>query len=404
MSVRNNYKHTITACYIAGVTQAIIVNFAPLLFLNFHNIYGISFGKIGLLVSINFMTQLLVDFLAIKLIDKIGYRAGIVSSHVFSAMGLIAMGILPDLLPSPYVGLCLSTILYAIGGGLTEVLSSPIVEACPTDKKSAAMSVLHSFYSWGSAFVILVSTLCLRVFGVDSWRYISFAWAVIPIFNIVYFCFVPINTWANEGEGMKLKELFGLKIFWLFILLMLCSGAAEQAMAQWASAFAESGLKVSKTVGDIAGPCLFAFCMGTGRVLQAKLGEKFKLDRYLFYCGIGCIVGYLISALSPIAVIGLLGCGVCGFSVAAMWPGTLSLAAAQYKKGGTALFAVLALAGDLGCSIGPALVGAVSSRFGDDLKIGLLVGTVFSVLLVGSFLIYGLVLKKAKKENIKSGA
>jgi len=400
MSIKTNYKHTVAACYIAGVTQAVIVNFAPLLFLMFNTAYGVSLSKIGLLVSINFVTQLFVDFISIKVIDKVGYRPAIVASHVFSSLGLIMMGVLPDVI-EPYAGLCIATVLYAIGGGLTEVLTSPIIEACPNDKKSAAMSLFHSVYSWGSAFVIAVSTLCLQVFSMDSWRIMTFAWAIIPTFNIFYFSVVPINQLTEKGEGTKIKDLFRTKIFWLFVLMMLCSGAAEQAMAQWASAFEESGLKVSKTVGDFAGPFMFAICMGIGRVLNAKFGEKLHLQRYLFFCAIGCVAGYLISALVPIAVIALMGCAVCGFSVAAMWPGVLSLAAERCKKGGTTMFALLALAGDMGCSVGPALVGAVSGAFSDNLKIGLLVSSIFAVLLAIVLMFYGKDKEQSSEEATK---
>lgn len=388
MSIRKNYKHTITACCIAGIVQAVIVNFSPLLFLTFQTNYGVSLGRLGLLVLINFGTQLLVDLISVKLVDKIGYRAAIVASHAFSTLGLLLLGILPECLPAPYVGLCIATVAFGIGGGLAEVLTSPIVEACPTNKKSAVMSLLHSFFCWGSAAVILISTLALHIFGLNNWRYISFAWAILPFLNGIYFLLVPINRLVDEGESTPLRDLLSSKLFWIFILLMLCSGAAELSISQWVSAFAESGLKVSKTVGDIAGPCLFALCMGLGRVLQAKITDRMSLTTYLLISAIVCIVGYLIVALVPIPVLALLGCGICGFAVASMWPGTLSLAAKRCPKGGTALFALLALAGDCGASIGPVMVGFVSGKFENSLNIGLGISVVFPlILLVGLLLL-----------------
>lgn len=382
MSIRNNYKHTIAASYIGYITQAIVNNFAPLLFLTFHNVYHVPIEKIGLLVTINFSTQLIVDLLSAKFADKIGYRVSIVAAHVFAALGLIGLGFLPDLFSNPYIGICIAVVLYAIGGGLTEVLISPIVEACPTDGKSAAMSLLHSFYCWGSVLVVLLSTLLFSLLGMDSWKLVSCLWAIIPIFNIFYFTQVPIASLVEEGKSMTIGMLIRTKIFWVLVLLMVCAGASELAMSQWASAFAESGLKVSKTAGDLAGPCFFAVLMGSARVFHAKFAEKVNLTKYLGICAVVCIASYLLASLSPIAILSLLGCGICGFAVGAMWPGTFSLASEKCPKGGTAMFALLALAGDAGCSLGPTTVGYVSAALGDNLKTGLLSAVIFPVLLL----------------------
>lgn len=386
-NIRDDYRHTIAASYIGYITQAIVNNFAPLLFLTFHNVYGIPLGKIGLLVTVNFVTQLLVDFISAKYVDRIGYRTAIVAAHVFAAAGLIGLGILPDLMPTPYIGICMAVVVYAIGGGLIEVLISPIVEACPTEGKSAAMSLLHSFYCWGSVLVVVVSTILFSVFGVDAWRKIACLWAIIPLVNAFYFSKVPIAALVENGESMTIGMLFRSKLFWIFALLMVCSGASELSMSQWASAFAESGLHVSKTVGDLAGPCFFAVLMGTARVFHAKFAEKLELSRYLAVCAVVCIGSYLLASLSPNALLALLGCGICGFSVGAMWPGTFSLASEKCPKGGTAMFALLALAGDTGCSLGPTVVGFVSAACEDNLKKGLLSAILFPVLLlVGLFL------------------
>ena len=382
MAIRNNYRHTIYACYLGYITQAIVNNSAPLLCLTFHTVYHIPLDQIGLLVTLNFGTQLLVDLLSAKFADRIGYRRLIVAAHGFSAAGLIGLGLLPGLFTNPYAGLCIAVVLYAIGGGLIEVLISPIVEACPTDGKAAAMSLLHSFYCWGCVLVILASTVLFRVLGMGSWKLVACCWAVVPLCNLVYFTQVPIAPLVETGKSMGIRALLRSKLFWVFALLMVCAGASEQAMSQWASAFAESGLRVSKAVGDLAGPCLFSILMGLGRVFHAKIGEKIDLTKYLAACGLLCIGSYLLATLSPWAVPSLLGCGLCGLSVAAMWPGVFSLAAEKCPLGGTAMFALLALAGDLGCSSGPTVVGFVSTALEDDLKRGLLAGIVFPIVML----------------------
>lgn len=382
MSIRNDFRHTIAASYIGYITQAIVNNFAPLLFVTFHRTYGISLSRIGLLVTVNFVTQILVDLFSAKFTDRIGYRPNAVLAHIFAAVGLILLGILPELTSDPYLGISIAVVIYAIGGGLTEVIISPIVEACPTDKKGAAMSLLHSFYCWGSVLVVLVSTLLFRLLGLDSWRIISAMWAVIPACNAIYFCFVPINSLSDEGRGMSITGLLKKKVFWVLALLMLCSGASELAMSQWASALAETGLHVSKTAGDLAGPCFFAILMGSGRVLHAHVAERFSLTGYLGACACLCIVSYLVVTFSPLPAISLAACGVCGLSVAAMWPGTFSISSKVCPQGGTTIFALLALAGDIGCSAGPATVGFVSSALQDNLKLGLLSAIIFPVLMI----------------------
>ncbi|MBO5376777.1 MAG: MFS transporter [Ruminiclostridium sp.] len=381
MSIRTNFRHTIAACYIGYITQAIINNFLPLLFITFNSTYNISLEKIGLLVSVNFFTQLLVDMIAAKAADKIGYRVLVVAAHVFAVIGLVSLSFLPDLLPDPYIGICFSVILYAIGGGLTEVLISPIVEACPTDGKSAAMSLLHSFYCWGSVLVVAGTTVFFSVFGIEMWRIAACFWAIIPLFNIFYFMLVPINRLTEEGEGMGVRQLLKSGIFRILAVFMLCAGASELAMSQWASAFAESGLNVSKTMGDLLGPCFFAVLMGASRIVHAKFGEGIGLEKYLSISALVCIASYIIAAFSPVPILSLIGCGICGFSVGEMWPGTFSLATEKCPKGGTTMFALLALAGDCGCGLGPTVVGFVSGALGDNLKLGIVSAVVFPLIL-----------------------
>ena len=382
MTAQPKYRKTLLACYLGFITQAITANFAPLLFLTFKDSYGIPLEKIALIPMAFFMTQLLIDFAATKFVDRIGYRTCVVCSQVLSAAGLALLAVLPEVLPDPFIGILIAVVLYAMGAGLIEVLISPIVEACPFENKAGVMSLLHSFYCWGSVGVILGSTVFFAVFGVQNWHILAVLWAVLPFVNTFNFLKCPIERLTEDGEGMKMGQLFRMPLFWLMALLMVCSGASEISMAQWASAFTESAMGVSKTIGDLAGPCLFAVLMGIARVFYGKMSEKLDLTKTMLGCGTLCIVCYLLASLSASPVLGLMGCALCGISVSIMWPGTLSISAQKCPKGGTVMFALLALAGDLGGSIGPSLVGSVSSMAGGDLKIGLLVATVFPVLLI----------------------
>ena len=381
--MKNSFRKTITACFIGYIVQAIINNFVPLLFLTFQSTYRIPLSQITMLVTVNFGLQLLIDLASVTFVDKIGYRVSMLIAHICAAMGLLSLAVLPDILPEPFVGILISVMIYAVGGGLLEVLVSPVVEACPTDNKEQTMSLLHSFYCWGHVGVVLISTLFFRIFGIGNWKVLAVIWALVPLCNGILFSKVPIASLIEEGEkGMSVKELAKQKIFWVFMLMMLCAGASEQAVSQWASTFAEKGLGVSKTVGDLAGPMAFAILMGTARAFYGKYGEKIDLDRFMAGSSILCMASYLCISLIPSPVIGLIGCGVCGLSVGIMWPGTFSKAASSVPRGGTALFALMALAGDLGCSSGPTVVGMISGAFGDDLKKGILAAICFPVLLL----------------------
>ena len=386
--MKKGFNRTIFACFVAYTVQAIVNNFIPLLFITFHNTYQIPLSQITMLVTVNFGLQLLVDLVSVTFVDRIGYRASMVLAHVCSALGLITLAILPDILPNPYFGILISVALYAIGGGLLEVLVSPVVEACPTDKKEQTMSLLHSFYCWGHVGVVLISTAFFYVFGIENWRYLAFIWALIPIINGFLFSRVPMASLIDDGDkGMSISDLAKKKIFWVFMLMMMCAGASEQAVSQWASTFAEMGLHVSKTIGDLAGPMAFAILMGTSRAFYGKFGEKINLDRFMIYSSVLCMFSYLCISLTPYPIFGLIGCAITGLSVGIMWPGTFSKAAAELPKGGTALFALMALAGDLGCSGGPTVVGMVSSIFQDNLKMGILAAICFpALLLVGIYL------------------
>ena len=388
--MKNQYQKTIRACFASYIVQAIVNNFVPLLFLTFQSSYHIPLSRITMLVTINFGLQLLVDLASVGFVDRIGYRASMVLAHALAAAGLALLAVLPEAMPDPFMGILLAVAVYAVGGGLLEVLVSPVVEACPSDHKEQAMSLLHSFYCWGHVGVVLISTLFFALLGIGHWRMLALAWALVPLGNMITFLRAPMPPLMEEGQrGMTLGELARQKTFWVFLLMMLCAGASEQGVSQWASTFAENGLGVSKAAGDLAGPMAFAVLMGTSRAIYGKYGERLNLDRFMAGSALLCTASYLVVSLVPSPVVGLAGCAVCGLSVGIMWPGTFSKAAAGLPRGGTAMFALMALAGDLGCSSGPTLVGMVSSALGDDLKRGILAGVVFPVLLLAGLRLSG---------------
>ncbi len=380
--IKNSFEHTIYACYIGYITQAIVNNFAPLLFITFATSYKLSLDKITLITTINFAVQLFVDLISPKIIEKTGYRAAVITAHVTAAIGLIGLAVFPSVLPYEYAGLMIAVIFYAIGGGIIEVLISPIVEACPTKKKEAAMSLLHSFYCWGHVGVVLISTAFFFIFGIDNWKILAIILSIVPIFNILYFSLVPINSIDEQHERIEPKKLLTNKIFWILMVGMIAAGASEQAMSQWASAFAESGLKVSKTIGDIAGPCFFAVFMGTARALYGKYSDKLPLKKAMIGSALLCIMCYLLAVFAKLPILSLIGCAFCGFTVGIFWPGTFSIAAWNLPGGGTLMYALMALAGDIGCSSGPTVVGFVANANESNLKAGLLVAIVFPIIIL----------------------
>ena len=388
MKMDNQYNKTITACFTGYIVQAAVNNFTPLLFLFFQRNYDILLSQITLLVTFNFGIQLLVDLLSVGFVDKIGYRISMVAAHVLAAAGLILLTVLPEMLPSPFAGILIAVMIYAVGGGLLEVLVSPVVEACPSDNKEKAMSMLHSFYCWGHAGVVLISTLFFYTAGIENWKILAVIWALIPIANAFAFTKVPIAPLMEEGEtGLRLKELFKIKVFWVLLIMMICAGASEQAVSQWASTLAEKGLGISKTAGDLAGPMAFAVLMGTSRLFYGKYGDRIHLEKFMIYSSCLCILSYLGISLIPVPLLSLAACAVCGMSVGIMWPGTFSKASAALPRGGTAMFAFLALGGDVGCSGGPTVVGMVSGVLGDNLKKGILAAVLFPlILLIGIIL------------------
>lgn len=396
--MNNGFKKTIRSCFVGYIVQAIINNFIPLLFITFQNTYSISLTQVTSLITINFILQLIVDMASVLFVDKIGYRASILIAHALAAIGLVFLTFMPEIAPSPFIGIIISVTVYAIGSGLIEVLVSPIVEACPTDNKETTMSMLHSAYCWGHVLVVLVSTIFFKLFGIENWKILALIWAVVPAVNGFTFIKVPINSVNEPGEkGLSIRELFKNKMFWTFMLIMLCAGASEISVSQWSSAFAERALGVDKTIGDLAGPMAFAVLMGLSRTFYGKFGEKINLDKFMIASSVLCVASYLCIGLINSPVVSLIACAVCGLSVGIMWPGAYSRAAGTIKGGGTALFAMLALAGDTGCTVGPTVVGKVADAVGGNLKIGILSAVGFPILLIIGMIVY----KKLSSKKVK---
>ena len=385
--MKKTYKKTLLACYLGFITQAISANFAPLLFLKFHTGYGIPLGTIALISTTFFFTQLVIDLFCAKFVDRIGYRKSVVASEICSALGLIMLAVLPEVFKNPFTGIIIAVIIYAIGSGLQEVLVSPIVEACPFENKESVMSLLHSFYCWGSVGVIILSSVFFKFFSIENWKILAYLWAIVPLYNVYNFLTCPIEEIVKDGKPMKITSLFKIPFFWVAIVLMICAGASELSMAQWASAFTESAIGLPKSTGDLAGPCLFAITMGLSRVFYGKYGDKINLTSFMIFSGILCLACYLTASLANLPSLSLAGCIICGCSVGIMWPGTISISSKMIPAGGTAMFAFLALAGDLGGALGPTIVGTVSQTFGDNLQRGIFAGCIFPVILVISLLL-----------------
>ena len=375
------YRSIVFAGFIGYITQSITINFYPLLFVTFGRQYGLSLSQITSLIVICFCAQLFIDFMASRFSQLFPLRPTVICAQLFASIGVAGLGFLPHILP-PYAALAIAVFLSGLGSGLVEVMVSPIVEACPTKRKSAYMCLLHSFYCWGHVLVVLGSTLYFSICGVDKWEYLAYLWALIPLFDMMLFFFVPLYPTETEEEKEAPRAFIKNKIFWLIFVMMVCGGAAELAMSQWASEFAENGLGVSKTVGDLLGPCLFAVFMGTARLIYVKLSQKISMDRFMTVSCLLCVVAYLAAALSPSPIVALLGCALCGFSVGVLWPGCLSKATALLHTGGVSMFALLALGGDIGCLSGPALVGALADLLGGNLRLSLLFSIVFPVIML----------------------
>ncbi|MBE6674955.1 MAG: MFS transporter [Ruminococcaceae bacterium] len=399
MLIKNNYKATIAASFLGYITQAIMLNFPPLLYIFFQNDFGLTLSQVSFLITANIIVELIVDIIVSKFAVRIGYRPLVIAATCFATLGLLSMFLLPSVMANKFVALILAMMLCGAGGGIMEVLISPIVEACPTKNKNGMMSLLHSFYCWGQAAVVLISTVFFQIFGLENWIYIAIAWTAVPLTCMVLFSRAPIYMLQEESEkGTSILTLFKNKIFWVLILMMICAGASELAMAQWASAFAEIVIGKSdlKWLSDLLGPCLFAICMGCTRVFYAKMAEKLNLVKGIFISSIVCIAAYLITVFSPYPVLSLIGCALCGVGAGMMWPCSFSMASEKMPHGGVLLFGLLALAGDFGCLAGPSLAGQVSALFNDNLKVGFAVSIIFPLTLA---IICGVMYVNSKKNK-----
>lgn len=394
------YKHTLISCYVCFFIQAIVNNFSPLLFVTYSEEFNISIEQITLLISYNFIVQMAVDAFGIKYAYRIGHRRGLVIAHITSFLGMAGLAVFTKIFP-PYLGLFLATTLCSLGSGFIEVMASPTVEALPLGNKSAAMSLLHSFYCWGHLAIVLLSTLFFLLAGIENWRIMAYIWAAIPALNCILFAVVPLAPLAEDKESQgSFWRIFRLKGFPFFLIIMICAGAMEQGIAQWSSLFAETGLGVSKTVGDLLGPCMFGLMMALSRTFYGIFGERMNLVRFMKYCAVGIFAGYLMCAVSPNPVLSLCGCGLAGLCVGIYWPGTLSVASSSVPLGGTTMFAVLALAGDVGCSLGPGMIGFVADKVGGGvgLKAGILAAVIFPTV---AFILLSLIRRQRKRDSIE---
>lgn len=394
--MKDAYRLTRRCCSWGAIIQAIALNIAPLFFVVLQDIYAISFEKLGRLVLITFMIQLFVDFAAVYFVDRLGYRACMLLAHIFTAGGLVLFGILPRAFSDAYIGMILAVVIYSIGAGLLEVLISPTVEAIPSDNKATSMTMIHAFYPLGQVFTVLVTTLSIAVFGEGNWWWIFMAWALVPVINLIRSLRAPFPPVLKSEEKTPLISLLKAPRFWLMLLLMICAGASEQTMAQWASLFAEKALGVDKVLGDLLGPCLFAVGMLIGRFWYGKYGDGIPLRPLLMGCSLSSVGCYALAVFAAFPFLALIGCALCGLAVSLMWPGTLSISASRFPMGGTALFALLALGGDLGCSLGPWIAGAVADVSPYGIKAGLIAATVFPL---GMFLILSVQRRKKAAEE-----
>jgi len=395
-----SYRSTISAGFVGYATQALTINFPPLLYVTFGTQFGLSLTAISSLIAVCFLVQLIVDLLAASFSSKMNVRAFITAAHILTAIGISGLGFLPFIMP-PYAGLMIATVISSIGSGLVEVLITPIVEACPTPpkKKSSYMSLLHSFYCWGQAVVILVSTIYFSTVGIENWRILAALWAIIPISGAILFTIVPLYPLPKDERDQNGRTYLGNKLFWVIAVMMLVSGAAEMTMAQWAAAFAEAGLGVSRELGNLLGPFVFAILMGTARVFYARFSTRISLKKFILFSSVLCIISYVVAAFSPIPVVSLLACGICGLSVGVLWPGNISNAAGMIRGGGVSMLALLALFGDFGCMAGPSIAGSVADAFGGNISISFAVSTVFPVILLISVIYLIHYSRKAKKNG-----
>ena len=392
----DKYLPTKIASYVGFVVQAVINNFLPILFIVFQNVYGLSYEKLARIIVFNFATQIIVDMCVPKIISALGYRKCAVMCQGLAALGLMMLGILPNIMENTYFAIIMSVMVYAFGSGLMEVALSPLVEGLPSKNKRGSMAILHSFYCWGQAFTVIVTTALVLGFGFKNWTYVPLVWASIPFFNMFAFLKVPIIEPDKTEKRDGLLNLLRNDKFRLYMIMMLCAGAAEVAMAQWASLFAQNALGVSKVVGDLAGPCAFAVFMGTGRIWYALAAKKVSFKKTIIVMSIGACICYMMVAICNVAAVSLVFCAICGFTVSIAWPGIYSAGAVAFPKASAVMYSVFAMCGDTGCALGPWLIGIIADNLG--LNIGFAAASIFPI---GMILSAVLLLKKDCKSTKK---
>lgn len=355
-----SYQLTTISCFVGIFCQAVSSNITAILFIPLMTLYGLSYVHLGLLVGINFTTQVLVDIIASRLVDRYGFRVFVLPSDILAVIGLVLFGLTPVLFDNILTGLVFSTIIFSASCGLQEVMLSPIVNAIPHNDKGPAMALMHSFYAWGQVATIIITTLFLFFFGIENWQVIVFLWALVPLVNFFMFLAAPFPGVIHENQRMTMRDLI-LKPFYLVALLAIMGGAAtELVMNQWSSTFSEKVLELPKVTGDILGMCGFAVFLGLGRVLYGRYGSKINMNNVLVGSAAAAVVCYIAVAISPLPAISLAACAVCGLAASLLWPGTLVITAEKYPLAGAWIFAILAAAGDIGAASGPFAAGVIT--------------------------------------------
>ena len=399
-----NKKILKSACYTVSVTMALVSNVPPLLFLTFREMYGISFSLLGLLVVVNFATQLGIDLVFSFFSDKFDIPKTVRTMPILTVAGLVIFSLVPTFFPNlAYAGLVVGTILCAVSSGLAEVLISPIVASLPADDPEREMSALHSVYAWGVVGVVIFSTLFLLVFGKENWNILMLIFIIVPVLSSVLYSMTDITCVESEEGSGGLLGIFKNPMLWLSFFAIFLGGAAEVTMAQWSSGYLEQALGIPKVWGDVFGVAVFALTLGIGRTMYAKIGKN--ISKILTLGGIGAVICYLTAAFTSNPIIGLIACGFTGLCTAMLWPGNLMVVAERFPTGGVFIYAMMAAGGDLGASVAPQLVGVITdlaslspslTAFASDLgltsgqlgmKLGMIIGALFP--LIGIFFYFG---------------
>ena len=411
--MQTNYKRVKYACYTTNVSMSVVANLSPILFLTFHNLYGISYSLLGSLVLINFIAQLLIDLIFSFFSHKFNIPLAVKITPLLTLVGLFLYAVCPLAFPQyAYAGLVVGTLVFSVSGGLAEVLISPVIAAIPSDDPDREMSKLHSVYAWGVVPVILISTLFLYVFGSQSWHWLALLYMLVPLVAFLLFTKAQIPQMETPEKVSGALSFLKNKGLWLCVGAIFLGGASECIMAQWSSGYIEQALGIPKVWGDIFGVAVFSVMLGMGRTLYAKKGKK--IENVLFLGSIGATICYLLAAICNMPLIGLVACAFTGLCVSMLWPGSLIVASDRFPQGGVFIFAMMAAGGDLGASVGPQLIGVITDfaianptivSFAEGMnlapeqmgmKLGMLVGMLFPLTAIAVYF----VIKKSRNEKL----